>query len=59
MLTPQIGCGLLPGVLRGELVEAGAIREAILSLDDLHAADTIWLINSVRGWRECTLNLPL
>lgn len=55
LLTPALCCGLLPGVLREELLETGAIREAVLTPDDLRAADTIWLVNSVRGWRECTL----
>jgi para-aminobenzoate synthetase/4-amino-4-deoxychorismate lyase len=55
LLTPALDCGLLPGVLRAELLEVGAIREAVLMLDDLQAADTIWLVNSVRGWRECTI----
>jgi para-aminobenzoate synthetase/4-amino-4-deoxychorismate lyase len=54
LLTPTLDCGLLPGVLREELIEVGAIREEVLTLDQLHTADTIWLINSVRGWRECT-----
>jgi para-aminobenzoate synthetase/4-amino-4-deoxychorismate lyase len=54
-LTPALDCGLLPGVLRTELLEVGAIREAVLTLDDFQAADTIWLVNSVRGWRECKL----
>jgi para-aminobenzoate synthetase/4-amino-4-deoxychorismate lyase len=55
LLTPALDCGLLPGVLREELIEVGAIREAVLNLDNLQDADTIWLVNSVRGWRECTL----
>jgi len=55
LLTPALECGLLPGVLRAELLEVGAMREAVLTLDDLQAADTIWLVNSVRGWRECKL----
>jgi para-aminobenzoate synthetase/4-amino-4-deoxychorismate lyase len=55
LLTPALECGLLPGVLRGELLEVGAVREAVLTLNDLRAADTIWLVNSVRGWRECRL----
>lgn len=55
LLTPALECGLLPGVLREELLEVGAIREAVLTLEDLRSADTIWLVNSVRGWRECTL----
>lgn len=55
LLTPALDCGLLPGVLREELLEVGAIREAVLTLNDLQTADTIWLVNSVRGWRECTI----
>ena len=56
LLTPGLDCGLLPGVLREELLQVGAIRESVLKLDDLYRADTIWLVNSVRGWRECNLN---
>ncbi len=55
LLTPALECGLLPGIMREELLEVGAIREAILHLDDLQTADKIWLVNSVRGWRECRL----
>jgi para-aminobenzoate synthetase / 4-amino-4-deoxychorismate lyase len=55
LLTPALDCGLLPGVLRAELLEVGAVREAVLTLDHLQAAGTIWLVNSVRGWRECNL----
>lgn len=55
LLTPALACGLLPGVLREELLEVGAIHEAVLTLADLKKADKIWLINSVRGWRECRL----
>jgi len=58
LLTPVLDCGLLPGVLRAELIEVGAIREAVLTLNDLHAAGAIWLVNSVRGWRECLLISP-
>ncbi len=55
LLTPALDCGLLPGVLREELLEVGAVRETELTLEDLQAADTIWLVNSVRGWRECRI----
>jgi branched-subunit amino acid aminotransferase/4-amino-4-deoxychorismate lyase len=55
LLTPALSCGLLPGVLREELLEAGGISEAVLTMADLAAAEKIWLINSVRGWRECTM----
>lgn len=55
LLTPALTCGLLPGVLRGELLERGIIAEAILTLADLRRADGLWLINSVRGWRFALL----
>ena len=58
LLTPALDGGLLPGVLRAELLEVGAVCEAVLRLDDLQAADSIWLVNSVRGWRECCLIPP-
>ncbi|MDW3219403.1 MAG: aminodeoxychorismate synthase component I [Acidimicrobiales bacterium] len=49
-LTPAESSGLLPGTLRAELLANGRIREAVLTLDDLHRADRIWGINSLRGW---------
>ena len=52
LLTPALGCGLLPGVLRAELLERGIVAEAVLTPDDLQHADGLWLINSVRGWRR-------
>lgn len=55
LLTPALTCGLLPGVLRGELLERGIIAEAILTPEDLRRADGLWLINSVRGWRFALL----
>jgi para-aminobenzoate synthetase / 4-amino-4-deoxychorismate lyase len=58
LLTPALDSGLLPGVLRAELLEVGALREAVLTLGHLQAADTVWLVNSVRGWRECCLIPP-
>lgn len=51
-LTPPVECGLLPGTLREELLQAGALREAVLTRDDLESCDAFWLINSVRGWRR-------
>jgi len=55
LLTPALECGLLPGIMREELLEVGAIREAILTVADLQTAEKIWLVNSVRGWRECRI----
>lgn len=49
LLTPPLECGLLAGVLRGELLDRGKAREAILRPEDLHAPNTIQLGNSLRG----------
>ena len=55
LVTPQLGCGLLPGTLRAELLARGEISEAVLYPADLSRAEEIWLINSVRGWRRAVL----
>jgi para-aminobenzoate synthetase/4-amino-4-deoxychorismate lyase len=55
LLTPALACGLLPGTLRGELLEQGILAEAVLTVEDLRAAEGLWLINSVRGWRRAIL----
>lgn len=47
LLTPPAALGLLPGVLREELIEEGRAREAELTLDDL--AGGFLLGNAVRG----------
>jgi para-aminobenzoate synthetase / 4-amino-4-deoxychorismate lyase len=53
--TPPRRCGLLGGTLRAELLEQGAIRERIITLDALSSATRLWLINSVRGAIEVRL----
>ena len=55
LLTPPRDAGLLAGVFRAELLEAGRIQEHTLTLDDVRRAQHIWLINSVREWVECRL----
>jgi 4-amino-4-deoxychorismate lyase len=47
--TPPLSCGLLPGVLRGELLDQGRAREAVLSVCDLKTAKAIFMGNSLRG----------
>ena len=54
-LTPRVECGLLAGTYRAELLARGAIREAIVTVDDLRAAERLWLINSVQERREALL----
>jgi len=53
--TPPVESGLLAGMFRAELLERGAIREKRLRVGDLQGAKEVWLINSVRGWRRCSL----
>lgn len=48
LLTPPTSCGLLPGVLRAELLARGEAEEALLTVADLQDADAVFLGNSVR-----------
>ena len=51
--TPPVECGLLAGTLRAELLAQGLIEEARVTVRDIRERATrVWLINSVRGWRE-------
>ncbi|NLH81797.1 MAG: aminodeoxychorismate synthase, component I, partial [Phyllobacteriaceae bacterium] len=53
LLTPALRHGLLPGVLRRELIEAGRAIEADLRPQDL--AGTRWFLgNSLRELQEAT-----
>ena len=49
LYTPPLTSGLLPGVLRAELIANGEAEEAILTLQDLSNAEAVFLGNSVRG----------
>jgi len=49
LLTPPVSCGLLPGVLRAELLDTRRAVEATLRLQDLSAAAGIFVGNSLRG----------
>jgi 4-amino-4-deoxychorismate lyase len=49
LATPPIACGLLPGVLRAELLETGRAVERVLKPDDLRAAKSLFVGNSLRG----------
>jgi len=54
-LTPALSCGLLPGTFRGELLARGEIKEGIITLADLKRSQRLFLVNSVRRWREAVL----
>ncbi|MCG7519372.1 aminotransferase class IV family protein [Ruegeria sp. Ofav3-42] len=48
-LTPKLTCGLLPGVLREELLDNKQVTESVLSLTDLQNAEKLYVGNSLRG----------
>ena len=58
LLTPPLASGLLPGTMRARLLHDGRVREAVVRKEDLPRCARLWLVNSVRGWRECVLVDP-
>lgn len=51
--TPPLSCGLLPGVLRAEMLAAGQCREAVLPAADLPRV-RLWVGNALRGLMPAT-----
>lgn len=49
LVTPTLSCGLLPGVLREEMLESGACCEQVLTEADISRAEQIFFGNSLRG----------
>ncbi len=49
LYTPPVEKGLLPGVLRASLIEAGKVKEARLTVLDLERASKVYVGNAVRG----------
>lgn len=48
-VTPPLSSGLLPGILRQELLECGKAREMVLRPNDLQKARSVYVGNSLRG----------
>jgi 4-amino-4-deoxychorismate lyase len=57
LVTPPLSSGLLPGVLRGEMLARGACREAVLTPADLADA-RLWVGNALRGLIPARLARP-
>lgn len=57
LVTPVLTSGLLPGVLRAELISTGAAREAVCRIADLNRAKAVWVGNSLRGLVPCKVQL--
>ncbi|HHO47441.1 MAG TPA: aminodeoxychorismate synthase, component I [Desulfobacteraceae bacterium] len=49
LLTPPVGCGLLAGTFRRYLLDRGLVEERILSRENVHGADAVYVGNSVTG----------
>jgi para-aminobenzoate synthetase/4-amino-4-deoxychorismate lyase len=47
--TPPLSSGLLPGVAREQEIAEGRLRERVLFSADLHKAESLWLLNALRG----------
>jgi para-aminobenzoate synthetase/4-amino-4-deoxychorismate lyase len=56
-LTPPVDAGLLPGVYRASLLKRmPEIQVVEFSVEQLLAADEVWLTNAVRGMRRVLIN---
>ena len=49
LLTPSLSSGLLPGVLRAEMLATATCKEEVIPLAALDQARAIWVGNSLRG----------
>lgn len=58
LLTPPLAAGLLPGILREELIETGRAAEAVLTLSDLASARRVYTGNSLRGLIPARVIVP-
>ena len=55
LLTPPVSSGLLAGTFRNHLLAEGIIREEVVLVADLDRCQAIYLVNSVRKWRDASL----
>ncbi len=55
LLTPPVECGLLPGTFRAHLLDQGEVREEIITVEMAKECECLYVVNSVRKWREAFL----
>ena len=55
LCTPPRASGLLAGTLRAELLDRGIVEERVITREELIAAGSFFLVNSVRGWESAEL----
>lgn len=56
--TPPVTSGCLPGIERGRLLDAGRLAERAMTPEDLHRAEGLAVVSSLRGWRPAGLSGP-
>lgn len=49
LVTPPVACGLLPGIMRAEIIRVRKAHERVVFPADLEAAQALYITNSVRG----------
>jgi para-aminobenzoate synthetase/4-amino-4-deoxychorismate lyase len=55
LVTPPVRCGLLPGTFRAWLLDRGIVREKVVTFRGLRQSKRIYVVNSVRKWRDAIL----
>lgn len=55
IFTPPLRCGVLNGIFRQFLLNQGHVQERILRRQDIDAADSVYVGNSVRGLVQVTV----
>jgi len=56
LVTPPVECGLLPGTFRAWLLDQGKLRERAITIEELKRSERIYVVNSVRKWREAVVD---
>lgn len=54
-LTPPTNSGCLAGIERARLLELGRLREGTITMHQLHHAQNLAVLSSLRGWRPALL----
>jgi para-aminobenzoate synthetase/4-amino-4-deoxychorismate lyase len=55
-VTPSFSCGLLPGVMRAELLAQGGVTEGLIPVQDLVHGEPIRCFNALRGVFDVLFN---
>jgi para-aminobenzoate synthetase/4-amino-4-deoxychorismate lyase len=53
--TPPVTDGLLGGILRTQLVQAGTLTERSITIPEAINADAVALVSAIRGWRPAVI----